>query len=189
VPKHATTDAQKARRRRVVDAGMELLRERDYEKIQMKDVAEAADVALGTVYNYFASKEHLFAEVLIAWAATLGTNISRHPLRGRTDRERLTEVFHRSVRAFQRQPSLARLIATLETSSDPFATEILGRLGHTTNAVYTAALRDVAPAEAERIVRVVSAVLASSLRPWAAGRAPVQRVYDDLEDAISLLVD
>src|SRR5215475_3738075 len=127
-PKTATTEAQRARRRAVVDAGLALLQDRAYDNIQMKDVAEEAGVALGTVYNYFASKEHLFAEVLIAWATTLGPNISRNPLRGRTDVERLTEVMHRSVRAFQRQPQLARLVATLETASDPYASEVLARL-------------------------------------------------------------
>jgi AcrR family transcriptional regulator len=189
VPKLATTEAQKARRQRVVDAGLELLRDRDYEKIHIKDIAEAANVALGTVYNYFSSKEHLFAEVLIAWASRLGTNIARHPLRGRTDAERLTEVLHRSVRAFQRQPSLARLVATLETSDDPFATEILARLAQTTNEVYLDAIHDLDRNEAARVVHVVDAVLASSLRTWSAGRVPIARVYDDCSDAISLLLE
>ncbi len=119
MPKNATTEAQRARRQRVIDAGLALLRSRDYDKIQVKDVAEEANVALGTVYNYFSSKDHLFAEVLIAWAATLGPNISRNPLRGNTDIERLTEVFHRSVRAFQRQPNFARLVATLRDVVGP----------------------------------------------------------------------
>src|SRR5271154_2774806 len=104
------TVAQRARRERIVDAGLTLLAERDFDKIQVKDVAEEANVALGTLYHYFSSKEHLFAEVLVRWAATLRTNISRNPLRGTTDAQRLTQVINRSVRAFQRQPSLARLV-------------------------------------------------------------------------------
>jgi AcrR family transcriptional regulator len=187
-PKRATTDAQRARRRRVVESGLNLLRTRDYDKIQVKDVAEEANVALGTVYNYFSSKDHLFAEVLIAWAATLGPSISRNPLRGTNDVERLTEVFHRSVRAFQRQPHLARLIATLETSSDPFATEILARLGETTTKVYVEAIHDVDDATARAVVRVVDAVLASALRSWVAGRMPVAEVYERLSEAIALLL-
>src|SRR5215468_3180716 len=130
------TAAQQARRDRIVAAGLALLREREYERIQVKDVAERAGVALGTLYRYFSSKEHLFAEVLVRWAGTLRTHISRNPLRGTTDAQRLTQVINRSVRAFQRQPSLARLVATLETSSDPYATEILDRLGRTTGDIY-----------------------------------------------------
>ena len=183
------TPSQQARRQRIIDAGLTLLRARDYEKIQVKDVAEAANVALGTVYRYFSSKEHIFAEVLVAWASGMGTNISRHPLKGTTDAERLTEVFHRSVRAFQRQPSLARLVATLETSSDPYATEILDRLSSTTNPLYLDAIHDRDADDAARIVHVVDAVLATSLRTWSAQRAPVARVYDDLSNAIELLLE
>src|SRR5207302_11400049 len=131
-------------------------------------------------YNYCSSKDHLFAEFLIAWAATMGPSISRNPLRGTNDVERLTEVFHRSVRAFQRQPHLARLVATLETSSDPFATEILARLGETTTTVYATAMHAVDDDTARAIVRVVDAVLASGLRSWVAGHAAITDVNDRL---------
>jgi AcrR family transcriptional regulator len=183
------TPAQQDRRDRIVDAGLALLAERDYERIQVRDVAEEANVALGTLYHYFSSKEHLFAEVLVRWAGTLRTNISRRPLRGATDAERLTQVLDRSVRAFQRQPSLARLVATLETSSDPLATEILDRLGRTTNEIYVEALHDVDPATARRIVMVVDAMLASRLRSWCAGRIPIATVSADVAETIALLLD
>ena len=109
-------------------------------------MAEEADVALGTLYHYFSSKEHLFAEVLVKWAATLRSSLTRHPPQGETPREKLTEALHRSVRAFQHQPQLARLIASLELSSDPFATEILERLDQTTTSVYMELLEVWSPA-------------------------------------------
>lgn len=189
VSKSGLTLAQQARRDRIVDAGLTLLGKRDFDKIQVKDVAEEANVALGTLYHYFSSKEHLFAEVLVQWAGTLRTNISRNPLRGPTDAQRLTQVINRSVRAFQRQPSLARLVATLETSSDPFAAEILARLAHTTNDIYVEAIQDVDRETAQRIVTVVDAVLASRLRSWVAGRISITAVSEDLADAIALLFD
>ncbi len=187
--KSSLTHAQQARRDRIVEAGLALLAERDYDKIQVKDVAEEASVALGTLYHYFSSKEHLFAEVLVRWAGTLRTNISRNPLRGPTDTQRLTQVINRSVRAFQRQPSLARLVATLETSADPFATEILARLAQTTNDIYLEAIQDVDRDTAQRVVGVIDAVLAARLRSWIAGRISITAVSDDLADAIAFLLD
>jgi AcrR family transcriptional regulator len=182
------TGAQQARRDRIIDAGLALLGGRDFDKIQVKDVAEEANVALGTLYRYFSSKEHLFAEVLVRWAGTLRTHISRNPLRGTTDAQRLTQVINRSVRAFQRQPSLARLVATLETSSDPYATEILDRLGRTTGDIYVESIHDLDRETAHRIVVVVDAVLAARLRSWVAGRISITTVNDDLADAINLLL-
>ena len=144
------TEDQLARRQRIIAAGLVLLERNEYGRIQIKDVAEEADVALGTLYHYFSSKEHLFAEVLVKWAATLRASLTRHPPQGLTPREKLTEALHRSVRAFQNQPQLARLIASLELSSDPFATEILERMDQTTSSVYMELLDGIEPGRARR---------------------------------------
>ena len=58
------TRAQQARRQRVIDAAMALGLEGGYEAVQMRDVAARADVAMGTVYRYFTSKDHLLAAAL-----------------------------------------------------------------------------------------------------------------------------
>ncbi|HWE67389.1 MAG TPA: TetR/AcrR family transcriptional regulator [Acidimicrobiales bacterium] len=181
------TGAQAERRQRAIDAGLALLRRGDYAQIQVKDVAEEAGVALGTLYNYFSSKEHLFAEVLVQWAATLRASLAHHPLDGATPQEQLTQALHRSVRAFQHQPQLARLVSTLQMSSDPFATEILLRLDQATRGVYLEILQDFEPAHAQRIIRAASAVFDSLLRSWSAGRLSTVDLYDYLTDSVSLL--
>ena len=62
------TRSQKARRTRVIEAAMALASEGGYDAVQMRDVAERADVALGTIYRYFASKDQLLAAALVEWA-------------------------------------------------------------------------------------------------------------------------
>src|SRR5476649_2795689 len=44
------TDSQRVRRVRILDAALALSKHRPFEQIQMKDVAEASGVALGTMY-------------------------------------------------------------------------------------------------------------------------------------------
>src|ERR1700733_14501792 len=131
VSPNVLSEGRVARRERLLDAGLVLLERNEYERIQIKDVAVEAGVALGTLYHYFSSKEHLFAEGLVKRAATLRSRLPRRPPQGLTPREKLTVALPRSVRAFQHQPQLARLIASLQISSDPFATEILERLEQT----------------------------------------------------------
>ena len=55
------TAAQAARRERVVRAALELAAEGGYDAVQMRDVASRSEVALGTIYRYFSSKDHLLA--------------------------------------------------------------------------------------------------------------------------------
>ena len=65
------TRAQQARRQRVIDAAMALGLDGGYDAVQMRDVAAQADVAMGTVYRYFTSKDHLLAATLVYWVEQL----------------------------------------------------------------------------------------------------------------------
>jgi TetR/AcrR family transcriptional regulator, cholesterol catabolism regulator len=167
---------------------LELLRDHDYARIQVRDVADRADVALGTVYRYFPSKDHLFGEALVQWAATLRTGITRRPLTGKNPGARLEEVLHRSVRAFSRHPQMAKLVSRFEVSEDPFATQVLDRLKSTTSAVYLDALAGVDHEVATKTMRVAESVLDATLRSWSAGRLTVDDVYAALSEAVELLV-
>ena len=67
----ATSDARSerdletaARRERMVDAAVELAVTGGYESVQMRDVAARAEVALGTLYRHFPSKDHLLLAAL-----------------------------------------------------------------------------------------------------------------------------
>src|SRR6516162_6199076 len=85
----ALARSQPARRRRVLDATLRLASEGGFDAVQMRDVAAAADVALGTVYRYFSSKERLLLEAMVEQQADLRAYIETHPLEGATAPERV----------------------------------------------------------------------------------------------------
>ena len=60
--------AQLDRRQRVLDAVVDLVASGRVEDWGMKDVAERSGVALGTIYRYFSSKDHVAAAALLEWA-------------------------------------------------------------------------------------------------------------------------
>ena len=51
--------SQLRRMRRIVDAAVELAEQGGFEAVRLRDVAERSDVALGTLYKYFRSKEDI----------------------------------------------------------------------------------------------------------------------------------
>ena len=63
-------------------ATFELAADGGFDAVQMRDVAAAADVALGTVYRYFSSKERLLLEAMAEQQADLRAYIETHPLAG-----------------------------------------------------------------------------------------------------------
>lgn len=181
--------SQRERRERIVEAGLSLLRHQEHNQIQMKDVAAEAGVALGTVYRYFQSKDHLFAEVLAHWAAQLQTNIERRPLRGETNAERLTDVLQRSMRAFQSWPQLARVVMALESSEDPFTREIFARNMARNTQIYVEALNGLPEPVAREVVSVAASVFDLQLRQWVVGAQSIADVYDRIARAVWVLLE
>lgn len=182
------TPRQRDRRERLIDSALTLLDTLEYERVQVKDVADHAGVSLGTLYNYFSSKERLFAEALVKWTSTLPANIRNRPLKAGTSADRLMEAMHRAMRAFERKPQMARLVNVLVTSPDPLAREIMARMDTATSDAYLQALSSIDPTEARRMVEVVNAVFTVCLREWSIGYFSMTTVFDRLDSAISLVV-
>jgi TetR/AcrR family transcriptional regulator, cholesterol catabolism regulator len=179
--------SQLARRERIVSVALALLVNGDYDKIQMRDVAEGSDVALGTVYRYFTSKEHLFAAVQLEWVKSLHRQILKRPPAGQSNLERLSAVLHKSVRAFQIQPQFYRALLVLEVTKDPFAKELFEVMSRETTATYLESISGVDPKTASDLVSVVLAVLGAQLKSWVLGRQSIDEVKQNLDADLRLL--
>ncbi len=53
------------RREVIIKATMELFEKKPFHEIGMRDIAEEIDIAPGTIYRYFSSRDELFVEALI----------------------------------------------------------------------------------------------------------------------------
>lgn len=58
------TERQEARRRRILHASAQLVGRGGFDAVQMREVAESSQVALGTLYRYFPSKVHLLVATM-----------------------------------------------------------------------------------------------------------------------------
>jgi AcrR family transcriptional regulator len=183
----ARTPSQHARRARIIDTATQLLEERDYDRIQIREVAEGAGVALATLYRYFPSKEQLYAHVLLAWSESFDPYL---PARGgvpSTDQARLRSALRRVVRAYERHPNFYRLITVLDVVTDPVVAELYTAFATRFGGSLRDALREVSEADAEVIVTMTTALLGSLLRSWSLGKTPVTRVYAELDRAVDLV--
>jgi AcrR family transcriptional regulator len=177
---------QQERRRRIVQAAIGLLSKGEYDAIQMRDIAEAAGVALATIYRYFSSKEHLYAAALLEWSAD-------YPTRGRAahanagdPEEQLRALLRRAVRAFERYPQMMRAEIVLESSHDPNARTLFDQFASQNRAALIGALDGIEQSEADAIVDVINAVLATRLRSWALGRGSIRDVDAAVQRAIDV---
>lgn len=181
----ARTPSQQDRRARIVDAATALLTERDYDRIQMREVADAAGVALATIYRYFPSKEQLFATVLLTWSQSFRPAA---PSTTTTPEARVRVTLRRSVRAYERNPNFFRLITELEAVTDPAVVDLYGAFAEQFGGALRRALDGVDPADAATIASMLSALLGARLRAWSAGKVSIASVYTELDRAVELLL-
>jgi AcrR family transcriptional regulator len=182
----ALSAGQRARRQRIVEAALRLAAEGGYEAVMMKDVAARAGVALGTVYRYFASKDHLLAESLVAWGGALGARLRQAPPRGATPGERVAQVFRRMARGVEEQPELGVALTRALLSSDPSALANRSGLSAMMRDWIGLAIGD-APVR-DGVVAVLEHVCFSCMISLVNGQRTPREVGDELERTARLLL-
>src|SRR5215471_10863916 len=187
----ALTPVQRQRRQRILDAAVALAAEGGYDAVQMREVALRADVALGTLYRYFSSKEHLLVSALASEVAGIRERLAERPPRGADDAERVMDVIRRSMRSLQRQPDVIAAMLKSLISTGPGVGDAVGPIGAQMTEIVVGAMRHDNPATAERdraVAAVVQQVWLASLLWWVAGRAPVTVVEENIARAVGLLL-
>src|SRR5437763_15710166 len=91
--------AQRERRQRILDATLVLASKGGYEAVQMRAVAERAEVALGTLYRYFPSKIHLLVSALAREFERTQERLDRSAIPGDTAYDRMVFVLGRITRS------------------------------------------------------------------------------------------
>ena len=111
------------RSQRIIDTAISLADRDGYAAVRLRDVAEQADVALGTVYRRFRSKEDILVAALEQEALLLRNALDAKPPNGETPRERARQFFELLTRGLLRRPNLGRALVRSVASAEPEITE------------------------------------------------------------------
>ena len=188
--------AQRDRRKRILDATIALASKGGFDAVQMRAVAERADVALGTLYRYFPSKIHLLVSGLAREFEQANANFDRRPIPGDTAHERVMYVLGRTTRSLQRDPNLTEALTRAFMFADASVANEIHVVGlHTTRLLMRAMhdqvtpIEEIVPTEDDiAIAKVIGDVWLSSLVQWVTGRASAQDVAKSMDVAVRLLL-
>jgi len=183
------SSAQRDRRKRILDATLALASKGGYDAVQMRAVAERADVALGTLYRYFPSKIHLLVSALARELEKVRERTERIPVPGETPYERLMFILDRITKGLQRDPQLTEAMTRAFMFADASAAAEVDTVGRLMDRMIARALTEDEPSEEQlAISRVISDVWLANLVAWVTRRASATDVADRLELTIALLL-
>lgn len=182
---------QQQRRARILGAARDLAAAGGYDGVQMRDVADRAEVALGTLYRYFPSKVHLLVGLMLAETERMAERLEQRPVEGATAADRVSGTLLRGIRALQREPRLTEAMTRALMFADESAAEEVHAVTRLTTESLIAAMRgrDRAPSEDDlAIARVIEQVWLSSLLAWLSGRSSTEQLTEDIQVAARLLL-
>ena len=181
--------AQRERRKRILDATLTLASKGGYDAVQMREVADRADVALGTLYRYFPSKIHLLVSALASEFERTRERLGRRPVPGNAPADRIIYVLDKVTRSMQREPLLTEAMTRAFMFADPSAAAEVNTVAALMEHILTDAMHDGDPTADERsIARVIGDVWLSNLVAWVTRRASAADVTRQLELAARLLL-
>src|SRR3954454_23466248 len=159
----ALARSQAARRRRVIDATLELAAGGGFDAVQMRDVAAEAGGALGTVYRYFESKERLLLEANPEQVDALRARLADRPPTGTTPADRVVDVLRRATRTQTRRPEATAAMVRALGSARPEESDAVARVSEPMTSFITSAMHEgAASVRAGSMARVLSQVWLSS---------------------------
>ncbi|MEV8510398.1 cholesterol catabolism transcriptional regulator KstR [Actinoplanes sp. NPDC051475] len=181
--------AQRDRRRRILEATLALASKGGYDAVQMRTVAERAEVALGTLYRYFPSKIHLLVSALVLEFERIQEKLDRKPIPGDTPHERTLYVLSQMTRVMQREPLITEAMTRAFMFADPSASAEVNAVARLMEDMFTRAMHDGEPTPDDRAkARVIGDVWLSNLVAWVTRRASANDVVNHLELATRLLL-
>jgi AcrR family transcriptional regulator len=181
-----------ARKERLIMAATALAAEGGYDAVQMRDVAARAEVALGTLYRHYASKDQLLLAAMAQQAATLRERLVQRPPNGDTPAARVSDVLRRASRALERSPLVTKAMLAAMSSSEEAAVPLKHEIDSTLRAI----IADVVDgdghcttfADLDGIVRVLGSVWFAELTYWSNGLNQSSSMGDNLASAAELLL-
>jgi len=186
--------SQLARRERILDAAMELATEGGYEAVQMREVAERADVALGTLYRYFPSKVHLLVSAMGRTFQSLQESV-RVDDAGGSPEERVYRVVAAVTRYLARHRRLSGAMIRALMTADAEAAREVEEVGDLLVGFIRSATREPeaspTPAEIEHdalVAHTIGKVWLTDVVTLLSGRMTVSQVLEDLERTIALVM-
>jgi len=106
----------------IVDAALEVFRDKGYANTRMADIARRAGVSYGLVYHYFAGKEVLFDVIVEGWWGQLYQMLKDEGASDTKCREKLENIIKFFLDTYAEEPNLVSIFVTEVSRSSVYHT-------------------------------------------------------------------
>ena len=183
-----TTERQRERRARILDAAVEVAAAGGYDRVHVRDIADLAKVSLATLYHYFPSKVHVLVWALDRELMRFDDNLA-HRLTEIVDPfARLRVVVWRLVKAMEHSDRVTEAMTHAYVASSMVASTEAEMIRVQTSDMFAHLMSDgVADELHRRTADVLTDVWTSEILALVQGRRSFDEMHRRLHTVIDLI--
>ena len=183
---------------RIIATTIELAEQGGFEAVRLRDVAAHAEVAMGTLYRRFHSKEDLLVAALEVETRAMAEGVAARPPKGDTPSERAIGFFAIATRGMLRRPNLSRAMLRASTAGEAVLAQKVEVFHDLMLRMIVGSLRgeSIAPDDPVRfderelrIGEVLQQVWFAVMVGWAGGQHTPAAIAERMRSAVELILD
>ncbi|MBC8187264.1 MAG: TetR/AcrR family transcriptional regulator [Proteobacteria bacterium] len=184
------------RARRIIESTIELAEDGGFEAVRLRDVAARAEVAMGTLYRRFRSKEDLLVAALELETRVLQGRVRQRPPKGADASERAVQFFAITTRGMLRRPNLSRAMLKAAAGGEPALARKVGVFHDMMLRMIVGALRgefvsadDETISDRERLVGdVLNQIWFAVMVGWSGGLQTQTTINERMRASVGLVL-
>ena len=184
---------------RIVATAIELSERGGFDAVRLRDVAQHAEVALGTLYRRFRSKEDILVAALEQEAERLEEQLAARPIHDPEPLDRVTSFFRAATKLLTSRPNLARAVIRAVASGDVEAMGKVASFHSRISRLITDALRGEGPSNGNgaapepsetefTVAHLLQQIWFAALVGWAGGLSDKNDVAAQVRFAADLIL-
>lgn len=179
------------RAQRIVDTAIELAERDGFAAVRLRDVASQAQVALGTVYRRFSSKEDILVAALEQEAVRLQSTVANLDMTNPHPDVRLIAFFESMTEGLCSRPNLARALIRSVSTAEKGLGDKISQFREMVDGLIIAGIRgDVqAPSDDDRrLATLLQNQWFAAMVGWSIDLHPFQTVIEQMRAAVPILL-
>jgi AcrR family transcriptional regulator len=179
------------RAQRIVDTAIELAERDGFAAVRLRDVASQAQVALGTVYRRFSSKEDILVAALEQEAVRLQSTVANLDMTNPHPDVRLIAFFESMTEGLCSRPNLARALIRSVSTAEKGLGDKISQFREIVDGLIIAGIRgDVqAPSDDDRrLATLLQNQWFAAMVGWSIDLHPFQTVIEQMRAAVPILL-
>ena len=163
---------QKSQRKlKILTTAWEIITEHGAAGLNMKELAQIANVPRASLYRTYASKEHIISDITYEWGMSVVRRLEQESPRGKTNGERIKNVYKNILAEAENNPLLISAVLENLLSTDETTRNMQIQFEGLLPALLSSAIDCHAIPDTQQVMDVLLRLLLANLQMLSSGRS------------------